>query len=316
MELLPRYFANEASPNERLEVESWRSESELNRKEFDAFAKLWDITISVSDKKDIDINKEWNKMESVISPAKGKIISLGRVLRVAASIVLLISLSYAGYRLNSTKSEKSPVSEMKSFKLPDGTLISLNANSKISYNKGFGKDHRKLTLKGEAYFEVAKNPNLPFIISADGASIQVVGTKFNVKAYKAGAEIKVLVKEGTVKLFETAEPEKVAILNAGETGTFDKTLKVVKKQVSANENDIAWKTLVLDFNNSSLDEVAQVLRNTYHTDIEVDPKVKDCPITVHFEQKDFESVLEVLRSTLELKITSEGHRIIISGKGC
>lgn len=316
VELLPRYMANEATANERLEVETWRLESELNRKEFEAFEKLWNISITGSDKKDIDIDLEWKKMESAILPSRVKVISFSRVLKIAASVALLITLTFVGFRIAGTKTEKSEVAEMKSLTLPDGSIISLNAGSKIMYQKGFGKTHRQLTLKGEAYFEVSKNPKLPFVISAEGACIQVVGTKFNVKAYKNQSEIKVMVTEGTVKLYETDKPLKEAILTAGQTGTFDKTRKEVKKQATDNQNDIAWKTLEIDFNNTSLQEVAEVLTNTYHIDIKVDPTVKDCPITVHFEQKDFNSVLTILRSTLELKVTTEGKQITISGNGC
>jgi len=163
---------------------------------------------------------------------------------------------------------------------------------------------------------VAKNTSLPFVISAGDASIRVTGTKFNVRAYKDQDEIRVTVTEGKVSLYETGQSAKEAILSAGETGTFNRAMKVVKKQPVLDMNDIAWKTRIMDFQNASLSEVAAVLENTYHRKVSVDPSVELCPLTVRFENQELAPVLNVLQSTLDLTITEDGNHILISGTGC
>jgi transmembrane sensor len=314
--LLPKVFSGEATFEENMMVDEWLLADPNNLVEFDAFARLWKLTLTASAPDDIDLDVEWRIMESAITPSRTKTVNLLRVLQIAASIVLISSLAFLGLKTGNTKSEKAPLAEISTVTLPDGTMVYLNAGSKITYKKEFGIAHRNLNIKGEAYFEVKKNPRLPFIINAGEAGIRVTGTKFNVKAYSGKPEIKVTVTEGIVILYETGQPLKAATLGAGETGTYDKTIKAVNKQDAVNINDLAWKTMIMDFHNTPLLEVADILLNTYHTRLTVDPAVQNCPVTVRFEYQELDSVLNVLKSTLDLTITSKGKRTIISGKGC
>lgn len=316
IELLPKYLAGEATASEIKQVDDWRAENAEHVLEFEAFAKLWNASGPLAGLGDIDLDAEWSRMQKAISPARTKTFTLTRLLQVAAAVIFITILSFIGIKYLSIESHSSSIAQQSVMSLPDGSVISLNAGSKISYKKGFGKTHRNLILKGEAYFEVTKNADLPFIISANEASIRVVGTKFNVKAYKNNTEVKVLVTEGTVKLYETRQAVKEITLNAGESGSYNKSEKVVVKKSTSDLNDIAWKTLIIEFNNTPLSEVAEVLVNTYHTDIVLSPDVKDCPITVNFTRQDLPSVLKVLKSTLDLKIVIEGKQIIITGAGC
>jgi transmembrane sensor len=316
IEILPKYFAGEADSDEKLLIDEWRSLNEDNKKEFGAFTKLWKVSGPVAGMDNVDLDAEWRRMEKVIDTTRAKTFTITRFLQVAAAIVFITMMSFLGYKYLSVKTEKSPIAEASGFTLPDGSIISLNAGSKITYKKGFGKTHRNLTLQGEAYFEVTKNPGLPFIISANEANIRVVGTKFNVKAYKNNPEIKVYVTEGTVKLFEAKQPVKEVLLTAGESGSFSKQEKVIQKNITSDLNDIAWKTQVIEFNNTPLSEVAEVLINTYHIDISLSQEIKDCPITVNFTKQDLPSVLKVLKSTLNLRIKVETNQIKISGNGC
>jgi len=202
-----------------------------------------------------------------------------------------------------------------SLQLPDGTAITMNAGSKITYKKGFGTTHRNLTLKGEAFFEVKKE-KVPFIITANEASVRVTGTSFNVKAYEDRSYIKVTVTEGTVRLYETGQQQKEAVLLAGETGIYDKSIKTVSKLAASDLNDLSWKTRVMDFRNTPLSEVAEVLSDTYHVTFKIEPALKNCTVTVIFENRDLGSVIEVLKSTLELTILQKDNLISITGKGC
>jgi ferric-dicitrate binding protein FerR (iron transport regulator) len=141
----------------------------------------------------------------------------------------------------SSKQVKAPRSSTIATTLPDGSRVTLNAGSRISYNKGFGYSNRNLVLDGEAYFEVRKNEEVPFVISAGEAQVKVYGTMFNVKAYKRKPELKVTVSEGSVLLYKTKQPENQTKLEAGETGTFNNASGVIDKRILLNYNDIAWK---------------------------------------------------------------------------
>jgi len=296
-------------------VDDWLLADPVHREEFNAFARLWNITSAASLEDPIDIDSEWQKMNSGISVAPARTISMMRVLQIAAAIILVSLLGYTGYKISGPRREKSPIDKTTALLLPDGTALTLNAGSKITYKKGFGNSHRNLTLKGEAFFEVEKGI-IPFIISASEASVRVTGTSFNVKAYEDRPIIKITVTEGTVSLYETGEPQQETLLLAGETGIYDKSVKTVKKLATTNPNDLSWKTRVIDFRGTPLSEVAETLSDTYHVTFNIEPALENCSVTVHFDNRDLGSVIEVLKTTLDLTIIHKDNLISITGKGC
>jgi ferric-dicitrate binding protein FerR (iron transport regulator) len=313
--LLPKVLAGEATSEEMRVVKEWQSASQANRNEYQTFARLWNITGTVSVSDDIDLETEWQKMESAITPTRTRIFGMDAILKIAAAIILVSSLAFIGLKIIGIRSEKAPVAALSAVVLPDGSTVSMNAGSKITYRKGFGTVHRNLRLKGEAYFEVNRN-TVPFTITAGEASVRVTGTRFNVSAYSGKPEIKVTVTEGTVNLYESGQPLKRITLRAGETGIYDKSSSVLKKQATVNLNDLAWKTRILDFQNTPMHEVADILMNTYHVPVTLDPSVRNCVLTVHFENQELDSLLIVLQSTLDLTITKKGKHTFIKGKGC
>lgn len=313
--LLPKYLSGDITTDESRLVKEWLSADTANQAEFETFARIWEMTSSAGKSDDINLDEEWQKMESVIIPVKSIPPAWKRVLQLAASVVLISALAIIGVNITGKRSEKAPVDDLAAISLPDGTLVSLNARSRISYKKGFGITHRNLSLKGEAYFEVAGR-TLPFIIDAGEASVRVTGTKFNIKAYADKPDVRVTVTEGRVKLYGTDRPAYETLLLAGETGTYDKSAKVIHKQPSANLNDLAWKTGIMDFQNTSISEVAGVLMNTYHIQVDIDPALMNCLLTVRFENQELDAVITVLKSTLDLTIIRKKRHISISGKGC
>lgn len=313
---LTKYFANEASVEEILWVEKWCDSSQENLKEFNAIKKLWQITDKPSSFEPIDLELEWKKMDNAITPVKTIRFNPIQILAIAASIVLITFLSIVGLNRLHTTVDQTEIAQIKEIKLPDGSVINLNANSKISFKDEFGKDHRNIELTGEAFFNVSSNKEIPFIISANGASIEVVGTQFNVKAYKDQQEVKVTVSEGTVSLSESKSSNKQILINAGETGKFVKQNKTIEKIVTIDQNDIAWKTRIINFSDTPLSEVVSILSNTYHMNIQVNDNIKTCPITVSFSDLELSQVLHIIKSTFNLQINQIDNTIIISGPGC
>jgi transmembrane sensor len=314
--LLPKVFAGEASPEETRLVEEWRITDSQNQAEYDVIAKLWNISGEAAEPGAIDLDAEWRRMEAAMAPAySGKSVMM-RIMQIAASLVIVTVLGFMAIKFSGNKSEKAPASALASVILPDGTSVSLNAGSVITYKKGFGSTHRTLHLKGEAWFEVKKNADLPFVISAGEANIRVTGTKFNVKAYNRLNDIRVTVTEGTVKFYSNVGSDKEVTLHAGETGVMNKSDRIVTSMITDNLNDISWKTGIMDFHDTPLSDVTEILINTYHRKIDLDPAIGNCPVTVRFENRELDAVLNVLRSTLDLKIATKGKHITISGKGC
>ena len=226
--LLPKIFSGEATDEEKRLVDEWMGTDPANRNEYDAFARLWNLTALSSPPGEIDIEKEWRRIDRSISQTGNKTINLYNLIRIAAAVILISVLSYTGFRSMRYNSVKAPASELKVVQLPDGSEVSLNAGSKIVYRKGFGITDRNLSLRGEAYFEVNKG-QIPFIIQAGEAMVRVTGTKFNVKAYTGRTEIRVTVTEGTVKLYRSGRQQHETVITAGETGLFDRSEKTITK---------------------------------------------------------------------------------------
>jgi len=314
--LLPRIFSGTATSEERNIVDQWIASDPENRNHYKAFEKLWNITGNISADRDIDTDVEWKKLGSKMKKQKPVIIQLRTLVKVAASVILILGLSFMGIWLNFNKVVKSPVASTTEYKLPDGTSVTLNADSKIFIRKGFGVTHRSVSLKGEAYFEVAGNNVLAFEIAADKARIRVTGTKFNVKANSKTKNISVLVTEGSVMLYESSGKYGSELLNTGESGTYDEVRQIVEKKQETDLNDIAWKTREIEFNHTTLKEVAEILTNTYHKKITVSPEIENCSVTVSFTDKDLETILNILGSTLDLSVARKAKQIFITGKGC
>lgn len=312
--LLPKVFSGEATPDEINLVSEWIAENESNRKEFESLRILWNVTAS-SENEEINIDTEWQKMEAAIIPVRKISRYFISILKVAVAIIFISALAFYGIRLATFETLKSPAAGIASYDLPDGTIVSLNAGSKISYKMGFGVSHRNLALKGEAFFEVTSSQT-PFIVSSGDASVRVTGTKFNVSAYQNNPEMKVTVTEGSVKFFDTGKPGIQIELSAGETGIFNTAERKVLKELSVDINDFAWRTGIIEFNNTPLDAVTEVLEKTYHIPFRIDSAIRKCTITVRLENQDADSVLKILRSTLDVNITRKGKQVLITGDGC
>jgi ferric-dicitrate binding protein FerR (iron transport regulator) len=99
---------------------------------------------------------------------------------------------------------------------PDGTTVVLNENSRISYNADFGQRRREIILEGEAYFDVATNPDVPLIIHARNVEIRVLGTSFNVKAYPSDKSVETSLIKGMVEISSTRQPARKILLRPNE----------------------------------------------------------------------------------------------------
>jgi ferric-dicitrate binding protein FerR (iron transport regulator) len=320
IDLLTRNLAGETNRKEQEYVKQWKDASDTNKQLYDELMAVWLAMDKTALHHNIDIDAEWNRHVTTFIPSiqrTHKSVSLTTVFKIAASILLIIGFSYFGWNYLSQKSIKTNMAETNAIVLPDGSRVTINAGSKLTYKKNFGKELRIVTLEGEAFFEVMKNPQVPFIIKLDGAEVKVLGTSFNIKAYKEMDKIEVTVAEGKVTLYEKGQELKKVMVITGEKAIYNKQLKVVQKQLNDDRNFIAWKTRSIIFENDSLSIIAKTLSNVYHKNIIVqNPKLNRCTVTTRFDNKDLQTVLNVLKSTLDIIIEEKDGTIYIKGKGC
>ncbi|OFX47870.1 MAG: hypothetical protein A2046_02835 [Bacteroidetes bacterium GWA2_30_7] len=326
LNLLDKYFVGECADIEIKTIHQWVNSKPENKSIYNEYYQLW--MISESNKIDENIENEWKNIESKVFDKlenETKIIPLNTekgsykiFFRLAASITLIIAISALAYYFSGNKyQEVIATNTVIESMLPDGSQVSLNANSKIQYPEKFEKNTRKVKLEGEAFFDVSHDKTKPFIIEAGDVSIEVLGTSFYVKTNTECNKTEVIVKTGRVAVYETKNKESKVILEPGQKTEFSVTESSHQIIENNDVNFLSWKTMNLSFDNSPLSKVIDDINKTFHSDLKVtNPDVNNCLITVSFENQNLESVIKILKSTLNLEVKKTKNTIEISGKGC
>lgn len=325
-ELIARSLAGESTAEEKERLSTWIAQSDDNRERFQKMKRVLALSDAYYKTKqqepNVDLDQEWNHFLTQIDSSKERTLrpaakSYSLWMRVAAAILLVVA---AGSIFNLFFSDKTTVIETADatqlITLPDGSQVTLNENSQLSYADDFGKNTRIVTLKGEAFFDVARDPQKPFIISANEATVEVLGTSFNVQAYNTDKKIEVVVATGTVK-FSVPKMNQAVTLQAGDRGVYSRENKELTNALNADINFLAWKTRKIIFIETDLRIVIETLNHAYGANIITEVKVPDtCLVTVTFDQQSLDAVLNVLKTTLNLIYRIENGKIVITHAGC
>jgi transmembrane sensor len=201
-----------------------------------------------------------------------------------------------------------------SVKLSDGTRVHLNAESKLIVPESYMNNNRIVTLEGEAYFEVEPHTNRTFFVHANHSVTQVLGTKFNVRAYPDEDNVEVVVAEGKVSLNSDENmlaPE--VQLTRNQRGTFSRNGEVVASTITDAERYLDWTKGKLTFHDAPVGEVKSRLERWY--DIEVilkdDFPVNERLLTGTFENVPLSVVLSSIALSLDLQYKQDGNTVIL-----
>lgn len=190
--------------------------------------------------------------------------------------------------------------------LADGTKIWLNAASSITYPTSFNEKERRVTLKGEGYFEIAKNEQLPFKVITEGQEVEVLGTHFNINSYEDESDTKTTLLEGSVKVSDLQTKQSI-LLKPGEQATLRKNGKINVGQVNA-ENAIAWKSGFFQFQNSDVQQAMRQLSRWYDVDIEFEDQAPNVKLwgEIHRNATAIEALEILSYFDLKYKVVNEG----------
>lgn len=252
--------------------------------------------------------------------------------RVAAAIAMLIAIGFAlTWQLRSTRpsatetivwSNSSP--QAKHYTLSDGSTVWLNTGTKLSLPKEFPAEKREVQLSGEAFFEVAKDSQRPFIIHTGHVVIRVLGTSFNIKAF-AGEDVEVVVVTGKV-VVETKEPredKQNPILDRVELRPQEKAIiskksqKIEREVVQTGSLPGAWKEEQLLFEDVQMAEVIKTLSRKHKIQIETENELlKNCRLNVDLTGQSAENAIRIISELINAQYHAEKDKIIIKGEGC
>lgn len=247
--------------------------------------------------------------------------------RIAAVIAFL--LIYSALTVFFTSTEKPQITEITLhiiespngkravYAMPDGTNIMLNAGSKIIFDDQFGKEHRHLELHGEAFFTVAQNLQLPFIVKAKDTYTKALGTSFNIRAFDFDDNVKVALQSGSVSVDQTSDgpwlsgtEEKEILLYPGEALKISDEGEKPEKYQYKQEIELAWRSGILVLQNSTFKDMVRALENWYGVVITFKGNYPaNLKINGRFDNETLEQVLHGLSFTHGLQFSIKGKNV-------
>jgi len=316
--LVSRYLSGELLPDQQTWFEEELRSDPEKQAMLDEYRKIWDSTVP---EQSYNLDAEWDLMRKKLPDYKsGSARSLlFYTYRVAAVLVLGLLLSFSLIYLNRTMGMERVMAENVPVEviLEDGTEVIVNRHSSLRYSKKADQKERKVYLSGEAWFDVARDTTMPFVIDAGAALVEVLGTSFNVNAYKDNPTVEITVESGLVAMKAKEDQKDLIVMKAGSGGIYNKNQRELKLIPTSDPNSISWKTRELFFDASTLREVVSLVNSVYDSHIVItSEELASCPITVTFRGQTLEAILNVLELTLDLQLTREGDVISLDGQGC
>lgn len=272
---------NELGREEEQRFEAWLR-SEENACLYRELAALWDEIRQKASGYTPDTAYYWQQLESRMNEKQKKqpVVPLRRfrIVVAAASVLLAVVLALgflygkeAGRHPAPHTSFYTALSGKSKLLLPDSSVVWLNAGSTLEYDTDF-RHHRTVALNGEALFDVAKDANHPFVVSASGMQVKVHGTRFNVNSYPKENDVKVTLFRGSVSV-EAVGRE--AYLQPGETALLNKQNQTLDITTADLSFESCWAHESLRFEAKPLRYITRYLEKWYHIKIEVDPSIPD-----------------------------------------
>lgn len=292
------------------------------RNGFTSEDKKLEAGLLIEEIKNVDIDIAYHKVSSRIKTQSQTTRIISIITRFAAVLTLpLLAFTVWSLFLQEKPSElaeneitwqeiQSPAGMRTHIVLPDGTDLWLNAESKIKYGIPFTRENRQVDLTGEAFMKVVKNENAPFIVNAGAASVKVLGTQFNVKAYLDDELLEISLVEGSVEFTGTNTDGKkaAATLIPNDFITMNKTTGNVRLENKNLNKHISWVKNIIIFDETPMPEVAKTLERWYGVKVVVaDAEINKYRFTTTFENESLFRVMELLELSspaIKIKYTS------------
>lgn len=325
------YLAGEVSVEERRNLEVWLNEDPAHKTFFKKMKRVWQASEMACEKFCPNIDYAWEKVKQANEEAVKPLVVAGKgaskkqqnvLFYVAASVAVVVALGIGWLSLTqdhfmqkvASQKEKVEANQRGKVVLADGSEVWLNSHASLYYPNTFDKE-RKVYLEGEAYFEIAKDADRPFVIYTGDGVTEVLGTAFNLNADKE--TVVVTVTRGQVALYPEGRREKKVVLEKGERGLFLSKNNKISKTKNTDINFLSWRTGVLTFEDAPLATVAAALSRHYQVAITLGEGISNhCRLTSTFKDKSLDEVLELINLTLDIEVKKEDEHFVMVGKGC
>ncbi len=316
-----RYIEGKADLKEKEQIESWIEQSENNKEYFNMLFNLNALQshnpLLKPDFEELHIQEK-------------KSLHLFKILQRVAAILLLpllVTVAFLWTQNSKVSNAERDVIEMSTFAgvkgkvtLPDGSIVWMNSNSVLKYPRRFTGKAREVSLDGEAYFEVVKNPDFPMVVSTQsGVEVVVHGTKFNLSTYSNDETVTAALLEGSISIESSKKhlftkpihmkPNDVIVISKEK-----KVASLVRKNKQV-EDYKAWKEGTLIFDNTPMQELVKMLERWHGVEIELtDSSLNEYRYTAKFQSESIVQIMELLKRTSPITYKIEDHKVIIAKK--
>jgi len=313
-------WVNSSDADDEIFWQQWALDHPEKKEEIEKAKLLVSQIVFKKEKVDKDIeDKVWSEINKVVQSNTGKSIAdktssttkinskgkLIRLMSLAAVAAMAIFFIMVGAGNNYDTTIETQFAKTKEITLPDGSLVFLNADSRLEYDKKSWQSNRELVLQGEGFFEVQKGSN--FVVKTKKGDVSVLGTSFNI--YQRKEEFKVHCATGKVSVFAS---KNTTILTANQSVSIPDHLHSINKNVLPNENRSNWKQGIYTYKNETIQTVVKELERQLDLSIKIPDEVKEEQYTGSFNMLDKENALAEVFWPLGMEYQKEGKNIIVS----
>lgn len=321
IELLHRLIAGTTTEEENRQLMEWFRQCASKEEFFMLFETAWKES---PDEMPRDVQEHmYRRLSRELDEKKTKTILLRsrfswKVWPQIAVACIIIVLGLVNYRMNDKQKQLSTQNftvlaekgQRAFITLPDSTKVWLNSDTKISYPADYGLKERNVTLVGEAYFEVAKNPDKRFIVEAKGMQVEALGTSFNVNAYQNDNKIIASLFSGSVRV---SYDRHVAILKPHESVKVDLLNRSFFRYKDESMQNIAlWRKNEITFDGESLEEITHIMSRLYNTTICIeDESLKKVCYIGTIRNNNLENFIDIINLTTPVVYENKGDTVFL-----
>ena len=327
-EFIATYLTEGLDKNALAELKAWIAASPENEDYFIQQREVWFSAVSREAASKYNKDKAFDTFKNRIGNRKQvekaprQEFRLSAVWRYAAIIAVILAVgcfSYwqGGVNVKDTFADisvEAPLGSRTKLYLPDGTLVWLNAGTRMPYSPGFEVGNRKVELEGEGYFEDQRNEKLPFFVKTKDLQLQVLGTKFNFRDYPEDHEVVVSLLEGKVGLSNLLKKEKEAFLAPDERAILNKANGLMTVETVTASNASQWTDGYLFFDEELLPDIVKELERSYNVNIHIaNDSLNKFRFYGNFVRREqsIQEVLDALASTEKIQYKIEERNITI-----
>jgi ferric-dicitrate binding protein FerR (iron transport regulator) len=330
--LIGKYLSGNYTTEEEIELHNWIQADPDHQEAFERYQKIWnhsakEISIGKSDVEEgwdvVSRSIQKDQSNGAIPKKSAKRIQWPSmyIVRTAAIVLILVLGGITLYKQLLPQKEaqifvSADTNEIEQHMLPDGSIVWINSASEIKYDPLFQEREVEL-IKGEAFFDVVKNPENPFSVITYLSKTTVLGTRFNLRLVDKSQDVELFVEEGKVAFEVHDQKSSTHIVQPGESAKLEAASQKIQKESNGDVNQLSWKTKQLVFDHKAMAVVLPQIEKYFGVRFQVtNPGILNCTFRSTFDKPTLNEVLETLRIGLNAKIHHTDDHYLIDALPC